>query len=189
MSSRNSANLWPNFTFSATLWRTHRTFWSSKTTGVVVTNFSRTCFCILCRGWYHLAYLTKLRITRLHYNWPQHLLVFTWYCITWSCISFRATPTTVSKTLLDPCIQCPLTSYYTPPLRLTKKLTCVECVHTILHHVIMHFLQGNAYNGFENVSCSSFGRSVRCNRYNLYRITLFCNKNKKPRTVHIALKP
>ena len=29
--------------------------------------------------------------------------------------------------------------------------------------------------------------TLRYNRYNLYRITLFCNKNKKPRTDHVTL--
>ena len=36
--------------------------------------------------------------------------------------------------------------------------------------------------GHENI----FGRSVRYNRYNLYRVTLFYNKNKKPRTDHVT---
>ena len=32
-----------------------------------------------------------------------------------------------------------------------------------------------------------FWLSLRYNRYNLYRITWFCNKNKKPRTDHVTL--
>ena len=43
------------------------------------------------------------------------------------------------------------------------------------------------YVYFQTLNENIFWLSLRYNRYNLYRITWFCNKNKKPRTDHVAL--
>ena len=69
-----------------------------------------------------------------------------------------ATPTTVSKIPRGRCVN--RVSAPPPPTSISKTKM-----------------------GHENI----FGRSVRYTRYNLYRITLFCNTSKKLRTDHVAL--
>ena len=69
------------------------------------------------------------------------------------------------------------------PSWLLARPTSVSKTHTVSKRPLSTSISRTKM-GHENI----FGRSVCYNRYNLYRITLFCNKNKKPRIDHVALK-